>query len=76
MRRNKKLKKRYETITLSGPIEIADVRELGIRDSYTYKDDWIKLKIYVAGKKVSEKIATLPGGKSKKVGSGIGNIFG
>tara|TARA_B100000287_G_scaffold112469_1_gene104764 strand:- start:486 stop:1841 length:1356 start_codon:yes stop_codon:yes gene_type:complete len=102
VRKNKKQKRKYETITISGPIEIADVHKLGIKDSYKYKEDWFQLKIYVAGKQVSEKIATLPGGKkvgekivtlpggkkvgekivtlpggkSKKVGSGIGGIFG
>ena len=89
VRKNKKRRKATETITISGPIEIRDVRELGIKDEYFYKYDWIKIKIYVTGKKVGEKIATLPGGKkvgekivtlpggkSKKVGSGIGGIFG
>tara|TARA_B100001758_G_C18415568_1_gene619279 strand:+ start:1979 stop:3256 length:1278 start_codon:yes stop_codon:yes gene_type:complete len=76
VRKNKKRRKATETITISGPIEIPDVRELGIKDEYFYKYDWIKIKIYVTGKKVGEKIATLPGGKSKKVGSGIVSIFG
>lgn len=61
VRKNKKRRKATETITISGPIEIRDVRELGIKDEYFYKYDWIKIKIYVTG---------------KKVGSGIGNIFG
>tara|TARA_B100001996_G_C18632227_1_gene582229 strand:- start:66 stop:1409 length:1344 start_codon:yes stop_codon:yes gene_type:complete len=87
VRRNRRNKKRYETITISGPAEIEDVRKLGIKDEYNIKYGWINIKIYVMGKKVSEKIATLPGGKKvgegiatlpggKKVSSGVGGIFG
>jgi hypothetical protein len=74
VRRNRHNKKRYETITISGPAEIADVRKLGIKDEYNRKYGWINNKIYVMGKKVGETIATLPGGK--KVSSGVGGIFG
>ena len=63
-------RKKYETITISGPAEIADVRALGIKDSYTSKYYWNNIKLYVAGdKKVGEKVGTVKP-------PGAGGIFG